>query len=63
MGSALPYDDRHDNEKRLVDCDVCSKRFLMYPDKVATCNDCLQNPTIKKQRSRNSTPIAFLFDY
>ena len=62
MGSALPYDDRHDNERILVDCDQCGKRFLNYPDNVATCNDCLQNPSIKRQRSRNSTPIAFLFD-
>ena len=36
MGSALPYDDTHDNDK-LVDCDVCGKRFLLYKDKVPTC--------------------------
>jgi len=62
MGSALPYDDRHDNEKKLVDCDICGKRFLMYPDKVSTCTGCLNDPTTKKQRNRNQTPIAFLFE-
>ena len=61
MGSGLPYDDRHE-KRHLVDCDVCNKRFLIYPDKVATCTDCLQNPTYKRQRSRQDTPIAFLFD-
>ena len=43
-------------------CDICSKRFLNYPDNVPTCNECLQNPSIRRQRSRNSTPIAFLFE-
>ena len=62
MGSALPYDDRHDNDKKLVDCEVCGKRFLMYPDKVNICSECLADPMIKKQRNRNSTPIAFLFE-
>ena len=62
MGSALPYDDKHDNEKRLIDCDSCGKRFLLYPDKIPTCNDCLQKPSERRQRSRNQTPIAFLFD-
>ena len=62
MGSALPYDDRHDNEKKLVDCEVCGKRFLIYQDKVKVCSECLADPTIKKQRNRNATPIAFLFD-
>ena len=63
MGSALPYDDKHDNTKRLVDCDICGKRFLLYPDKIPTCNECLQKPSERRQRSRNQTPIAFLFDY
>jgi hypothetical protein len=62
MGSALPYDDKHDNEKRLIDCDSCGKRFLLYPDKIPTCNECLQKPSERRQRSRNQTPIAFLFD-
>jgi len=62
MGSALPYDDKHDNEKRLIDCDSCGKRFLLYPDKIPTCNDCLQKPSERRQRSRNQTPIAFLFE-
>ena len=61
MGSALPYDDRHDN-KVLVDCSICGKRFLRYPDRVDTCSDCLLDPHIKKQRSRQQTPIAFLFE-
>ena len=62
MGSALPYDDKHDNEKRLIDCNSCGKRFLLYPDKIPTCNDCLQKPSERRQRSRNQTPIAFLFE-
>ena len=62
MGSALPYDDKHDNEKRLIDCDSCGKRFLLYPDKIPTCNDCLQKPSERRQRSRNQTPIAFMFE-
>jgi len=62
MRSALSYDDRHDNERKLVDCDQCGIRFLLYKDKVPTCTHCLQNPTVKKERNRNSTPIAFLFD-
>ena len=61
MGNALDYNDTHE-PRRLIDCDKCDKRFLIYPDGVATCSDCLQNPTIKRQRSRNSTPIAFLFE-
>jgi len=61
MGSALPYDDKHDN-KVLVDCEVCGKRFLRYPDKVSRCTDCLLDPFTKKQRNRNQTPIAFLFE-
>ena len=48
---ALPYDDKHDNQKVLVDCDVCNKRFLLYPDKVPTCNSCLTDKTVKKNRS------------
>ena len=62
MGSALPYDDRHDNTKTLVDCETCGKRFLLYPDKINQCTNCLQNPIAKKERNRNQTPIAFLFD-
>ena len=62
MGSALPYDDKHDNEKRLIDCNSCGKRFLLYPDKIPTCNNCLQKPSERRQRSRNQTPIAFLFE-
>ena len=61
MGSALPYDDTHDNDK-LIDCDVCGKRFLLYKDKVPTCTDCLQNPSVRRQRSRRDTSVAFLFD-
>ena len=61
MGNALNYNDTHE-PRRLIDCDNCGKRFLNYPDNVPTCSDCLQNPTIKRQRSRNSTPIAFLFE-
>lgn len=61
MGSALPYDDTHEN-RTLIDCDNCGKRFLLYPDKVPTCTDCLQNPSVRRQRSRTNTPIAFLFD-
>ena len=59
---ALPYDERHDNQKVLVDCDICNKRFLLYPDKVPTCNSCLTDKTVKKNRSKQETPIAFLFD-
>jgi hypothetical protein len=62
MGSALPYDDKHDNNKRLIDCDMCGKRFLLYPDKIPTCNHCLQKPSERRERSRNQTPIAFMFD-
>jgi hypothetical protein len=58
---ALPYDDKHDNQKVLVDCDVCNKRFLLYPDKVSICNGCLTDKTVKKNRSKQGTPIAFLF--
>ena len=58
---ALPYDETHDNEKILTDCDVCSNRFLLYPDRVPTCTNCLTDKTIKKNRNRQGTPIAFLF--
>jgi len=58
---ALPYDDKHDNQKVLVDCDVCNKRFLLYLDKASICNDCLTDKTIRKNRSKQGTPIAFLF--
>lgn len=58
---ALPYDDKHENEKVLVDCDVCSKRFLLYQDRVPTCTNCLTDKNIKKNRNRQGTPIAFLF--
>ena len=59
---ALPYDERHDNQKVLVDCDICNKRFLMYQDKVSICNACLTDKTVKKSRSKQGTPIAFLFN-
>ena len=59
---ALPYDDKHDNQKVLVDCDICNKRFLLYEDKVSICTDCLTDKTVKKNRSKQGTPIAFLFD-
>ena len=58
---ALPYDDKHENEKVLFDCDVCSMRFLLYQDRVPTCTNCLTDKTIKKNRNRQGTPIAFLF--
>ena len=58
---ALPYDEKHDNEKVLVDCDVCSNRFLLYQDRVPTCTNCLTDKTIRKNRSKQGTPIAFLF--
>ena len=54
MGSALPYDDRHEKDT-IIDCDVCGKRFLLYKDKVPTCTDCLQNPSVRRQRSRRDT--------
>ena len=57
---ALPYDERHDNEKILVDCDVCNNRFLLYQDRVPTCTKCLTDKTIRKNRSKEGTPIAFL---
>ena len=59
---ALPYDERHDNQKVLVDCDICNKRFLLYEDKVSICTYCLTDKTVKKNRSKQGTPIAFLFD-
>ena len=58
---ALPYDERHDNQKVLVDCDVCNNRFLLYQDRVPTCTNCLTDKTIRKNRSKQATPIAFLF--
>ena len=58
---ALPYDDKHENQKVLVDCDVCSNRFLLYQDRVQTCTNCLTDKTIRKNRSKQGTPIAFLF--
>jgi len=61
MGSSLPYDDRHEKDT-LIDCDSCGKRFLLYKDKVPTCTECLQNPSIKRQRSRRDTSVAFLFE-
>jgi len=33
----------------------------MYQDKVPTCNGCLTDKTVKKNRSKQGTPIAFLF--
>ena len=60
MGS-LPYDERHEAPD-LVDCDQCNKRFLMYKDKVPTCTECLQNPSIRRQRSRRDTNVSFLFE-
>ena len=60
MGS-LPYDDTHETPD-LVDCDQCNKRFLVYKDKVPTCTDCLQNPSIRRQRSRRDTNVSFLFE-
>jgi|TARA_R100001463_G_C3534066_1_gene221872 hypothetical protein len=59
---ALPYDERHNNEKVLADCDICSKRFLMYKDKIPTCTECIADKTVRKNRSKQGTPIAFLFD-
>jgi hypothetical protein len=59
---ALPYDERHDNEKVLVDCDICNKRFLLYSDKAPTCSGCLTDKTVRQNRSKQGTPIAFLFD-
>ena len=59
---ALPYDDKHDNQKVLVDCDICKKRFLLYSDKVPTCSGCLTDKTVRQNRSKQGTPIAFLFD-
>ena len=57
----LPF-HKHDNEKVLVDCDVCSIRFLLYQDRVPTCTNCLTDMTIRKNRSKQGTPIAFLFE-
>ena len=50
MGSALPYDDTHDKDK-LIDCDACGKRFLLYKDKFLL-TDCLQNPSVRRQGLR-----------
>lgn len=61
MGSALPYDNTHE-PPRIVFCDVCDRKFKQYPDKVNTCTDCLQNPNIAKQRRRQRTNVAFLFE-
>lgn len=62
MGSALPFDERYDDERYLARCDQCDTNFLLYKDKVPTCKPCLQNPTLKKERSRISTTNGFLFD-
>ena len=62
MGSALPYDDRHDNETRIVACDKCGMEFERYPDAVNTCTNCLLDPFQKKNRKRQEIPIAHLFD-
>ena len=61
MGSSLPYDDTHE-PRTIVDCEICNVRFLVYPDGVRQCTDCLSDPHKRKQRNRQSTPIAFLFD-
>ena len=62
MGSALPYDDRHDNDITIVECSVCGKEFKRYPDGVNTCTDCLTNLSTKKHRKRQEIPIAYLFE-
>ena len=61
MGSSLPYDDTHDNQKVIVDCDVCDQMFEQYPDKVSTCTNCLTNSGIRRQRQRLRTSVAYLF--
>ena len=55
---ALPYDDKHENQKVLVDCDVCNKRFLLYPDKVPTCNSCLTDKTVRQNRSKRGHQLC-----
>ena len=61
MGSALPYDDKHDNQKVIVDCDVCDQMFEQYPDKISTCTNCLTNSGVRRSRERLRTNIAYLF--
>ena len=61
MGSALPYNDQHDNETRIVACDKCGIEFERYPDAVNTCTNCLSDPFTKKDRNRQKIQIARLF--
>jgi len=61
MGSALPYDDKHDNQKVIVDCDICEQMFEQYPDKISTCTSCLTNSGVRRSRERLRTNIAHLF--